>query len=416
MHLAPTRLRLLLMKTCLIIGKVWPEPCSTAAGIRTLDLIGMFQRSGFDVLFASAAQKNEHCEDLASLGILTRRIAPNDSSFDEWLGEIRPDVVMFDRYMIEEQFGWRVGKYCPNALRILDTSDLHCLREARKRSALHDDSFDLFNDIAVREIASIYRSDLTWMISDAEMAVLKDVFGICEPLVEYLPFSVNPDTMSDGKPFAERKHCVMLGSFMHPPNVDSVQWCIDKIWPAVRRQLPDVELHIYGSYSENFQISQKAKTQGVVLKGRMKDAADGLSRYRINLAPLRYGAGLKGKVLDGFRSGTPTIGSSVAFEGFGEDTAQFVAEDPNSYVSLIKRVYGDANLWADIRKQGHRILRERFDLESNYERFRLALDGVASQWYERRKGNFIGQMLRHHNHRSTEFMSRWIELKNAGKA
>jgi len=122
---------------CLIIGKVWPEPSSTAAGRRTVDIIRSLQAAGYRVSFASAARPSEHSLNLETLSVGTHAVQPNDSAFDNWLAELAPDVVIFDRFMIEEQFGWRVEKACPQALRVLDTSDLHCLRDARQAQLKH---------------------------------------------------------------------------------------------------------------------------------------------------------------------------------------------------------------------------------------------------------------------------------------
>lgn len=404
------------MRKCLIIGKVWPEPRSTAAGARTLELVRFFQKAGIRCIFACAAQPNEFCEDLTEWSLDTQIIQLNHSSFDEFVADLDPTIVMFDRYMTEEQFGWRVEKAAPDALRILDTSDLHCLREARRKSLQSGEPIELFNETALREIASIYRSDLTLMISDAEMRVLDQAFGISKPLVAHLPFSIEPSFIHAGPAFDERKHCAMIGSFMHPPNVDSVRWCIESIWPKVRADIPYAELHIYGSYSENFQMPKNSAHLGIYLKGRMGDVGEELSKYRLNLAPLRYGAGLKGKVIDGLRTGTPTVCSEVAFEGIGDLPQEFVGADLDTFVSICTQLYRDETAWSRANREGRKILDERFNAARNYQHFRTLVDEASQHLHQRRKQNFIGQMLRHHNHRSTEFMSRWIELKNTPKA
>ncbi|MEM9026119.1 MAG: group 1 glycosyl transferase, partial [Verrucomicrobiota bacterium] len=261
------------MDTCLIIGKVWPEPSSTAAGRRTLDIIQALIHTGRRVVFASAALKNEHCASLSVWDVEEQNIKLNDSSFDEWVKGLNPDVVIFDRFMTEEQFGWRVERSIPSAIRILDTSDLHLLREARRVNTDTNNEIDLFHETALREIGSIYRSDLTLLISEAEIKILKETFGIEASLVEYWPFSIKTNHFSDEPSYQERQDCVMLGSFMHPPNVDSVRWCVSEIWPQIRRRLPDVELHIYGSYSDDFKLPEKTVDQGVFLKGRMGDVS-----------------------------------------------------------------------------------------------------------------------------------------------
>ena len=111
------------MKKLLIIGYVWPEPNSSAAGSHMLQLIAFFQAQGYVVTFTSPAQQTEHMVDLTDIGVFVEPITLNCDSFDTFIAQLQPDIVLFDRFMMEEQFGWRVAEHCPNALRILDTED-----------------------------------------------------------------------------------------------------------------------------------------------------------------------------------------------------------------------------------------------------------------------------------------------------
>ena len=226
-----------LSKVLLIIGLVWPEPKSSAAGTRMLQLIGLFKKQDFDIFFASAAQESDFSFDLKSIGVATQKIKLNSSSFDEFITELKPEIVLFDRYIIEEQFGWRVHENCPNAIRILDTEDLHCLRLGRQNAAKKNMPFeisDLLNsDIAKREIASIYRCDLTLMVSEFEMEVLNLVFKIDIGLLHYLPMfytNLNTEALPN---FHERKDFVFVGNFLHEPNFDAVKQIKEKIWTKI---------------------------------------------------------------------------------------------------------------------------------------------------------------------------------------
>src|SRR5690606_27012408 len=122
-----------LMGRLLILGYVWPEPRSSAAGGRIMQLIECFQARGWDITFASAARRSDQCADLALYQVRETEVALNCSSFDEFVVGLQPDLVMFDRFVPEEQFGWRVAEACPSALRILDTADLHSLRWTRQQ-------------------------------------------------------------------------------------------------------------------------------------------------------------------------------------------------------------------------------------------------------------------------------------------
>ena len=117
------------MKRLLIIGYVWPEPTSSAAGSRMMQLIKLFLVRNYEVIYASPARASEYAINFEELGITKKKITTNSSDFDEYVSELSPQVVMFDRFMMEEQFGWRVAENCPDAIRILDTEDLHFLEK-----------------------------------------------------------------------------------------------------------------------------------------------------------------------------------------------------------------------------------------------------------------------------------------------
>ena len=394
---------------CLIIGKVWPEPTSTAAGRRTYDVITALQLGCWQVHFASAAQRGEHALDLEAIGVTTHEITVNDVAFDLWVEALAPQVVIFDRFMTEEQFGWRVAQHCPEALRVLDTSDLHCLRLARERVIKSGEALDLRNEISLREIAAIYRSDLTLMISEFEMEILCDEFGINESLLAYWPFSLE---LSDERVlFGNRKDFILIGSFLHPPNLDAARWCKAEIWPLIRQQLPEAELHCYGSYGERYAAELHAPKSGFFFKGRAEDALATMSLYRVNLAPLRYGAGLKGKVFDGFQTGTPTVMTPIAIEGISTnlDWAHAAAED---FANAAFQLYKEPDAWHIRQYEERSLCQDRFDSACWLPRLAAIIQCAFDEKVQRREQNFIGKMLRHHQHRSTEFMSRWIEHKS----
>ena len=189
------------IKSLLIIGAVWVEPNSSAAGKRMLQLIAQFLERDYKITFASPAQKNEKAIDLFSLGINEVSIALNNVSFDNFIKELNPTIVLFDRFMMEEQFGWRVAENCPNAVRILDTEDLHFLRKTRQQQLKKGEAFTndalLQSDDTKREIASILRCDVSLIISTYEMDLLKSVFKIDEKILYYLPFLL--DTIDENQ-------------------------------------------------------------------------------------------------------------------------------------------------------------------------------------------------------------------------
>lgn len=399
---------------CLIIGKVWPEPSSTAAGRRTLDVLQSLQAADWQLSYASSAQAGPYSLDLESMGIQMHTIQVNDSGFDVWLADLAPDVVIFDRFMIEEQFGWRVETVCPEVIRILDTQDLHCLRDARQQQLKTGKPIELFNDIALREIASIHRCDLTLMISEFEIQLLSEVFAIHERQLAYWPFVLGAAELNVPS-FDQRQHFIMIGSFHHAPNLDAARWCQQAIWPIIRQALPDAELHLYGSYGEKYSGELNAPKLGFHFKGRADDALETMQQYRVNMAPLRFGAGLKGKLFDAFETSTPSVTTPVGVEGISSEAYEWgceVSEDPQVIAATAIHLYQDQIQWQRVQQCGQRIAIERFHRDQWANRLPQICSDAREQLDANRKANFVGQMLRHHHHRSTEFMSRWIEAKN----
>lgn len=404
----------------LIIGYVWPEPDSSAAGRRMMQLISLFRDRGWDITFASASSKTEHMSDLQKEGIDTVEIEVNNSDFDTFIRKLEPTIVLFDRFVTEEQFGWRVAKQCPNALRVLDTEDLHCLRKARRKAVESGRRFKkenlLSEEIAKREIAGILRCDLSLIISEAEMDLLENVFGIDKDLLLYLPFLLDPiDANATGWPdFEERNHFVTIGNFRHAPNWDAVQYLEDEIWPQIRQQLPEAELHVYGAYPHTKAQALHQPDEGFYIEGRAEKAETVVKKARVLLAPLRFGAGLKGKLIEAMQCGTPSVTTGIGAEGISGkmEWPGAVADDPGDIASAAVELYTDKATWQRARQKGVQIINQRFDREKFGPALIERISNLQGALEQHRLKNFTGAMLMHHTMASTEYMSRWIEAKN----
>lgn len=405
-------------KTLLIIGLVWPEPNSSAAGTRMLQLIELFQKQEFDVVFTSAAQESEFSSDLKSMRVTTQKIELNSSSFDVFIKELNPAIVLFDRFVIEEQFGWRVQENSPNSLRILDTEDLHCLRLARQNAVKKNKDFqlsDLLNeDIAKREIASILRSDLTLIISEFEMTVLETIFKIDSSLLYYLPLfyqAVLPEALLK---FDKRKDFIFIGNFLHEPNWDAVRQLKEKIWPQIRAVLPEVKMNVYGAYPSQKVLQLHNPKENFLIHGRAEKASVVIENARVLLAPLRFGAGLKGKLLETMQSGTPSMASSIGAEGISDaqNWNGFVKDDYTEFSERAVLLYQDETMWLQSQKKGLVILQNKFDKKLFENTFVSSINRLLEDKDQHRQQNFIGTLLWHHTTLSTKYMSRWIEEKN----
>ena len=403
----------------LIIGKVWPEPSSSAAGSRTLQLINLFLEQNWQVSFACAASESDYSFDLKSLGISTLHIVLNDSSFDDLVKNMQPHMVLFDRFTSEEQFGWRVAQNCPNALRILDTIDLHCLRLARQEAIKQNRDFsllDLNSDFAKREIASIYRSDVSLMISDYEMDLLINHFKIDNSLLHYVPFLLDPILKKDNQwpSFSERKHFLSIGNFLHEPNWDAVLYLKQFIWPLIRKQLPKAEIHIYGAYPSKKVFDLNNLKEGFLIKGRTDSVERVMKKTKVCLAPLRFGAGIKGKLIDAMQFGVPSVTTDIGAEAMHGQYPWngIIANQPHKFAEAAVELYTNEIKWQEAVENGAQIL-NNFFLKSNHSDLLIdKLLFLKNQLKSHRSSNFIGEMLMHHTVMGTKYMSLWIEAKN----
>ncbi|MEI6866838.1 glycosyltransferase family 4 protein [Flavicella sp.] len=409
-----------MQKRLLIIGSVWPEPNSSAAGTRMMQLIDVFLGENYKIIFATSTSESEYRYPLEELGILIKRIALNNKSFDIYIKELEPELVLFDRFMTEEQFGWKVEKYSPKSIRILDTEDLHCLRKGRQQAFKEKRSFsneDLHSELAKREIASIYRSDLSLMISDFEMGLLQSYFKVPENLLCYIPFLLEPVLTKKQEgfmKFGERSNFVTIGSFRHKPNWDSILYLKNEIWPVLRKKLPHSEMHIYGSYPQEKAMKLHKPADNFFIKGWVNNASEVLETAKVVLAPLRFGAGLKGKFIDAMLNGTPNITTAIGAEAMHENTewSGLIADDTNAIIAAAEKLYTNKPLWIQCQKNGFEIIEKCYS-KSKYSIIMMSrLNLIQLDITKHRATNFIGSMLLFHTMRSTEFMSRWIEEKN----
>ncbi len=404
----------------LVIGYVWPEPNSSAAGSRMMQLLETFVNQQWQVDFASPAQHSDHQADLATLDINSHAIELNCDSFDRFIQDLAPQIVIFDRFMMEEQFGWRVEKNVPDALRVLNTEDLHSLRDARHQAVKQERPFrdeDLHTELAVREIAAIFRSDLTLMISAVETELLQQRFHVPKRQLMTLPFmlaSISDSSYKARLAYDQRHHFISIGNFRHAPNWDAVLQLKQHIWPAIHRQLPNTQLHIYGAYPPPKATQFHNPKQGFFVKGWAEDAKSVIQQARVLLAPLRFGAGLKGKLVEAMQVGTPSITTPIGAEGIAdsESWSGAVCFNTQAFIHEAIRFYQEEVLWLKAQATGDRLIQSNFSKEVHQERLIQRLINQYEDRYVIRKQSFFNQMLRHHSLKSTQYMSQWIEIKN----
>ena len=404
----------------LFIGLVWPEPSSSAAGFRIIQLLKSFQNNDNTITFASAASRSPYSADLKAMGIHEVEIKLNDASFNDFVQELNPNIVVFDRFMTEEQYSWRVAQECPDAVRILDTEDLHFLRHARQSNTKSGEQFDqalLYSDIAKREIAAILRSDISIIISELEMQLLTNQFAINPSILYYLPFleeEISPACIDTWKTYEERADFMFIGNFIHEPNWNTVQYLKTQIWPLLRKQLPKVNLNIYGAYPSQKVLQLHNPKERFFVHGRAEDAQVTMSHHRILLAPIQFGAGVKGKFIDAMQTGTPSVTTSIGAEAMCGDFPWngFIANEPELFVAKAIELYTNKSLWLTAQQHGIAIINQRYARSKFEDDFLMTIRFIKAQLQAHRQQNFIGQLLLHHSVLSTKYLSLWIEQKN----
>ena len=411
-----------MQKQLLIVAFVWPEPNSTAAGNRMLQLIHFFLEQEYKITLASTAVESELALDLVALGVKKASIRLNHSSFDDFVAKLNPEIVLFDRFLTEEQFGWRVAEFAPNAVRILDTEDLHSLRQTRQVEFKHNRTFTttawLQNETTKREVASIYRCDVSLIISSYETILLTETLKIDPSLLLHLPFmlpKINRDQVKNWTSFDDRKDFIYIGNGKHAPNVDAVVWLKEEIWPKIRKELPEAQLHIYGAYLPQRVEDMQNLENGFLIKGWVANANKAMSLARVNLAPLRFGAGLKGKLILAMQTGTPSCTTSIGAEGMHKSLpwSGTITNNADEFAKAAIDLYNNQNKWYMAQQSAITIINSLYRKEKLHDLFNSKINDLQLNLPKHRTKNFVGSMLSHRTMQSTKYLSKWIEEKNS---
>jgi len=254
------------------------------------------------------------------------------------------------------------------------------------------------------------------MISKVEIQILVDQFNLPVQLLFYFPFvyKLNFQSLKALPKFENRQHFVSIGNFKHKPNLDMVRYLYKDIWPKIRKRLSDAEWHIYGAYCPESIKQLHNKSKGIHVKGRAKNALDTLKKYRVMLAPLRFGAGLKGKCLDSMIAGTPSVTTSIGAEGVcsAQTWPGYVEDNIQDFIVRAIDLYTNKSAWEEKHNQGFKILKNNFNVSDFKKEFKYKIDESFKNLKTLRNKNIVGQLLKHHSHKSTKYMSLWIQAKN----
>jgi GT2 family glycosyltransferase/glycosyltransferase involved in cell wall biosynthesis len=360
----------------LVIDALTPQPDHDSGSLRLVNLMQLLREGGAHVAFMPANREHagRYTTALQEAGVECW-YAPFGGRAPASLREHghRFDTVVVCRHYVLREFLPLLRKHAPQAKIVFDTVDLHYLRERRGAELAGDAALLRAAEATkARELDLIARSDATLVVSEAERALLaNDAPNARVEVLSNLHQLAGP-----GRSFAERKDLVFVGGFRHPPNVDAVCWFVEEALPNIRSRLPDVRFHCIGSHVVP-EIEVLSTHPGVVVHGHVPDISPYMDGCRIGLAPLRYGAGVKGKVNLSMAHGQPVVATSCAVEGMhlepGRDV--LVADDAQGFADAVVALYRDEALWNTLARNGMRNVAEHFSLDAARETVRRVFFG-----------------------------------------
>lgn len=336
----------------LVIDAVTPEPDRESGGLRMFNLLQVLRGLGFKVTFAAAnlAHVERYTAALQRRGIEVLH-HPYVASLLRYVRQEgdQYDLIIFSRVDVAGELLPAARAATQRPRLVFDTVDLHHLREERAARLAGDaDLLARARQRREHELRLTRLADCTWVVSEYERELLQ---AAC-PAARVRVVSNIHDVPGCAAPFGERRDLMFLGGFGHPPNTDAVLWLAEEILPRVRARLPEVKLFVVGNNPP--ESVRRLASERVIVTGYVADLDPYLRRCRLSVAPLRYGAGVKGKINMSLAHGLPVVATSLAVEGMrlGHEQEVLVADDAAAFAEAVVRLYGDEALWQKLSRNG----------------------------------------------------------------
>lgn len=337
----------------LVLDHCTPTPDQDAGSLTVFNLMLLLREMDFQVTFIpedNFLYMHDYTTALQRAGIEVL-YAPYVVSVQQHLKEYgeRYDLAFLFRPTVVERHAQDIRKYCPSSKLLFHTVDLHYLRMSREAQLQEDNSKQkAAEEMQQRELAAIRSADLSIVHSTAELDILRP--QLIDTKLHVFPLIM--DIPGAEKAFSERRNIVFVGGYQHAPNVDAVQYFVRDVMPLLRDQLPGV--HFYAVGSNPPADIQALVAEDVIITGFVDDLPPLLEKMRVSVAPLRYGAGIKGKIGTAMAAGLPVVATSLAAEGMSltEGENILVADGPEALANTVARLYQDESLWCRISENG----------------------------------------------------------------
>lgn len=357
----------------LVVDAMAPDPSRDSGSLRLFEILHILHREAWRISFAPDDGFADEAS-IAALGRLGVQVLcrPEVASLPKWLSQQGADLhaVMLCRHTVAGQYVHAVREHAPQAKLMLDTVDLHFVRE--QRAAELDGSHALRRQAEASrrsELALIEQCDVSFVVSPQEQILLRQL----APAAQVELLSNIHRVYGRQHPYAGRKDLVFIGGHGHPPNADAIRWIADDLIPLLRDALPDMQVHILGDMPDTIRAT--LQRPGLILHGRVEDLAPWLNHCLASLAPLRFGAGVKGKINMAMSYGLPVIATDIAIEGMwlqdGIDV--LVANQADETVAAICRLTSDESLWTRLSDAGLENIRQHFSPDAARDTLRRVL-------------------------------------------
>jgi glycosyltransferase involved in cell wall biosynthesis len=338
--------------TAVIVDKVQPRPDSTTAEVRTIEHARTLLALGYHVVLASvdARRREPWSTDLEVEGI---EVQPGLAALERALAgrsdDVRvvllvfPDVAAAARTLVRDRL--------PRARVLYDSVDLHFLRRDRQR-AVEGSSSAHEAEEERSELAAMTDSDVTIVVSDVEATVVRRRLPRADVRVVPVAYALRPDPVP---PPGGRAGLIFVGHYQHAPNVDAARWLLDEVMPRIWADRP-VPVTIAGPEPPADLVARAGAL--VIVPGRIADLAGALDASRAFIAPLRYGAGVKGKIVQALTHGLPVVTTTIGVEGTAIQAGvhALVDDDPERLAAHALALLDDDALWTRISDAGLRLV------------------------------------------------------------
>ena len=370
-------------KRLLYLDWAIPKPDQDAASVTAVLLLQIFESIGYKVTFVPCCLKYEegYYEDLVAANIDVI-VYPAIQSLNEWLqsNAANYDVCVMARGPVVWPHLETIKASAPNLRLIFNTVDLHYLRELRQAELAKDEAAcKAAAVLREQELELIDRCDLTILLSNEELYTVRELRK--EAALTELPV-VFREIPGAAQGYAQRRDILFIGSFPHKPNIDAVVYFAESIFPIIKRQIPEISFKVIGANPPE-EIRRLASIPGIEILGFVKDLEPIFANIRLTVAPIRYGAGIKGKIGTSLCYGVPCVATPMAVEGMGLTPGLnvLIAESSEAFANVMCDVYQNAELWKLISSEGHKFALANYSVGVITERVRNILFAVNNGWH-----------------------------------